>query len=213
MHSYVMVKSEGTGGKSFAIDVFSKLVEERVIFLHEEIDANIASNIIATLLYLDQQDSKKEITIYINSDGGDIEALFAIYDTFQIIAAPIKTVAIGKAYSAAAVLLAAGTKGMRYICPNAQAMIHHIQVSEMEGSKREVVEQVARLDSENRALVEILARHCGQTASQVDEDCQEDKYFNAKEAVKYGLADKIMPMRKKQPPLKRATTRRRRKSK
>jgi ATP-dependent Clp protease protease subunit len=208
-----MVKGEGTGGGSFAIDVFSKLVEERVIFLHEEIDSNIASNIIATLLYLDEQDSSKDITIYINSVGGDIDALFAIYDTFQLIASPIKTVAIGKAYSAAAVLLAAGTKGKRFICPNAQIMIHHIQVSEMEGSKKEVVEQVARLDSENKSLVEMLARHCGQPAGKVDEDCQDDKYFTAKEAVKYGIADKIMPMSKKPPPLKRTPSRRKKRSK
>lgn len=189
-------------------DIFSKLAKDRILFLQEEIDTHVANNLIATLLYLDSLDSEKEITLYINCIGGDIDALFAIYDTFQTISAPISTIAIGKAYSSAAVLLSAGTKGLRFIAPNAQAMIHHIQVSEMEGSKRAVEEQVRRLNYENQTVVEILARHTGQFIQQVDSDCQDEKYFTAKEAVKYGLADSILPRNKRLPPLKRKKPRR-----
>lgn len=199
----LVVRGEGPNVGPGSIDIFSKLAEERIIFLHEELDTNVASNLIAALLYLDNQDPSREITIYINSVGGDLDSLFGIYDIFQSIKAPIKTIAVGKAYSAAAVLLAAGTKGQRFICPHAQVMIHHIQISEMEGSKREVEAQVQRLDSENQTLVEMLARHTGQPMTVVDADCQEDKYFQAQEAIEYGLVDHILPTSKKLPRLRK----------
>lgn len=181
--------------------IFSKLIENRILFLYEEITTNVISDLIAVLLYLDIKNPEEEITIYINSIGGDVDALFALYDAFQMISAPISTIAIGKAYSAAAVILSAGTPGRRFICPTAQIMIHHIQISDMTGSKTEIDAEIERIDEANKLLVEILARHTGKTISEIDEDCQNDTYFTAKQAVQYGLVDAILPMNKKQPKL------------
>lgn len=207
MYPYVVKKSD-VNGQSVSIDIFSKLIEDRILFLHEEIDSSIASKIIATLLYLDAQDEKAEITIYINSPGGDTDGLFAIYDTFQLIRAPIKTVCIGEACSAAAILLASGSPGMRYACTNSQIMIHHVQ-AELEGSKTEIEREVERINHINKLVVETLARHTGQTVAVIEEDCKVDKYLSAKEAVKYGIVDKILPPRKKVLPIRKRKRKRR----
>lgn len=203
MYPFVVVKKSDSEGESVSLDIFSKLIEDRIIFLYEEIDSLVASKLIATLLYLDSQNHTDEITVYINSPGGEIECFFAIYDTFQMIASPIKTICVGEACSAAAMLLAAGSPGSRYICPNAQVMIHHVQISDLEGSKTEVVKEVNRIEELNQTIVEILARHCGQTSSVVEKDCREDKYMGAKEAVKYGIVDSVLEPKKKKLPLKR----------
>jgi len=193
------------------IDIFSKLIEDRIIFLHQDIDTNVASNLIATIIYLDNLDPEEEITIYINSIGGDLYSLFAIYDVFQGVSAPIKTIAIGRAFSAAAVLLAAGEKGSRLIYPNTQIMIHNVQISEMNGSVKEVKEMIQKLETENSILIEMLARHTGQTFNKVNKDCMKDMYLSAEEAVEYGIADSIFSLKKKEPPLKKRRARKKKK--
>ena len=199
MYPY-FVKKTGEDGHTANLDIFSRLIEDRILFLYEEIDSAVASKIIAVLLYLDAQDPSKEITIYINSPGGDSDGLFAIYDTFQLISAPIKTICIGEACSAAAILLASGTPGLRYACTNSEVMIHHVQ-AELEGSKTEIEREVIRINEINRLIVETLARHTGQSVKVVDADCSLDKWLSATEAVEYGLVDKILAPKKTIPPI------------
>lgn len=199
MNPYVVKRTEADG-QPISIDIFSKLIEDRILFLHEEIDSAVASQIMATLLYLDAQNDKEAITIYINSPGGDTDGLFAIYDIFQLISAPIKTVCVGEACSAAAILLASGSPGMRYACTNSQVMIHHVQ-AELEGSKTEIEREVERINQLNQLVVETLSRHTGQPVSVIEEDCKIDKYMSAKEAVKYGIVDKILSPKKKTLPI------------
>ncbi len=199
MYPY-FVKKAGEDGHTTSVDIFSRLIESRILFLYEDITSALASKIVAALLYLDAQDSEAEITIYINSPGGDTDGLFAIYDVFQLISAPIKTVCIGEACSAAAILLAAGTPGRRYVCTNSKVMIHHVQ-AELEGSKTEIEREVARINLVNESIVEALARHTGKPVSRIDADCAVDKYMSAEEAVEYGMVDEILAPKKTVPPL------------
>jgi ATP-dependent Clp protease protease subunit len=174
------------------IDIFSRLIKERIIFLSEEIDAAVATYITANLLFLDIQ-SKNEITLYINSIGGSVpDGLLTIYDTLQFIKSPVKTICIGEAYSSAAVILAAGTKGRRLAYPNAKIMIHNIQVEEMSGTQKEIQEESKRVKELNQVLMNIIANHTGQNIKKVRRDCLKDKYFNPNEAIKYGLIDSIV---------------------
>lgn len=184
-------------------DVFSELLDARTLFLYEEINAEVTARTIATLIYLDKLDSESEIIIYINSPGGDISCFFAIYDTFQLIASPIKTICLGEASSAAAILLAAGNIGNRFVSHNSEIMIHNIQVSELEGSKTEVEREVEKINAVNKQVIEILARHSGQLYKTIEEDCKIDKYLSASEAIKYGLADELLPLKKSIPPLRK----------
>lgn len=174
-------------------NVFSKLVTERIVFLAQEIDADVATEKAAILLWLNKLDSTKEITLYINSIGGSCQdGLLTIYDTLQFIEAPVKTICIGEAYSSAAVLLAAGSKGKRYAYPSARIMIHNIQVEEMSGTHKEIQEESKRIKELNQTLMEIIARHTGQSLRKVRRDCCTDKYFTPQQAIKYGLIDDII---------------------
>lgn len=185
--------NEETRGESGFHDIFSRLVKERILFLCEEINAEVATSIAATLLFLDLENQEKEITLYINSQGGSIEdGLHTIYDTLQCIKSPVKTICIGEAYSSAAVLLASGTKGLRFAYPSARVMIHMVQVEEMSGNQKEIEEESRRIKKLNQSLLEIMAKHTGQSLKKVKRDCNKDKYFSAEEALKYGLIDHIM---------------------
>lgn len=171
-------------------DVFAKLAKERIIFLFEEIDASVATWVAATLLLLDHQDSDAEITLYINSGGGSVEnGLMTIYDTMQYIRSPIKTICIGEAYSSAAVILTAGTKGRRYAYPSSRMMIHNIWTDEMSGTQKEIEEKSKQIKIVNDSMIKIIAKHTGQTIRRVKRDCEKDKFFTCEEAIKYGLID------------------------
>lgn len=184
------------------VDVFSRLVSERIVFLSEDIDADVATETAAMLLWLNKQDSKKEITFYINSVGGSVgDGLLTIYDTMQLIEAPIKTICIGEAYSSGAVLLAAGSPGLRFAYPSARLMIHSIQVSEMSGTQQEIQEETKRIKKLNYTLMEIIARHTGQPLRKIKKDCVKDKYLTPSEAMKYGIIDKIVNPSKNIPEL------------
>jgi ATP-dependent Clp protease, protease subunit len=186
-------------------DIFSRLIKERIIFLAEEIDAEVASTVAATLFFLDTQDKEEPISLYINSPGGYLECgLFAIYDMMNMICAPVKTYCIGEATSAAAVILAAGSRGHRYALPNSRIMIHEVQVSDISGTGSEVENQSKTLKYVNKKLIEIIARHTGQTHSKVSRDCKMDTWMNAEEAEKYGIIDHVLKPNKDIPDLIKA---------
>lgn len=186
---------------SFLTELFSKLIQERIIFLNGEITTHIAASLTAVLFYLNAEDPKEPITIYINSVGGDAVGLLSIYDAMNLINAPIKTVVLGEASSAGAIILAAGSPGERYASKNSRVMIHQIQLGTIEGSKSDVENQLKPLKDINKQIMNMLARHTGQTYEKISRDCKVDKDFSAEEALKYGLVDKILPYAKQMPAL------------
>jgi ATP-dependent Clp protease protease subunit len=192
---------ERTKDGEMLYDVYSRLQKERIIFLSEEINADVGTAISATLLWLDHQ-SDKDISLYINTNGGSVsDGLFTIYDTMQYIKSPVQTVVIGEAYSAGAVILAAGTPGKRMAFPNAEIMLHELQ-SEVGGSGSEIAKESKRLQRMADTLYEIVSRHTGQTVDKIKDDCSEDFFLTAKEALAYGLIDKIVKPTKELLPLK-----------
>ena len=203
IHNITPLIFEKTRDGEILYDVYSRLVKNRIIFLSEEIDSEVGTTIAATLLWLDYQKSK-DISLYINTNGGTIsDGLFTIYDTMQYIKSDIQTVCIGEAYSAGAVLLAAGTQGKRKAFENAEIMIHEVQ-SELFGASSELEKQGRRIKKMGASLYEIMARHTGQTLEKIKADCQEEKYLTAKEALEYGIIDKVIMPSKKMLPLKKA---------
>lgn len=174
-----------------AFDIFSRLLQHRIVFITGSIDDAIANLVIAQLLFLWGEDPEKNIDLYINSPGGEVPAGLAIYDTMQLITPDISTYCIGMAASMAAVLLGAGSKGKRYALPHARMLIHQPwggirgQVSDIEIQAREML---YTRDTINR----ILARHTGQAIEQVQKDTERDFYMGGEEAVKYGLVDQVL---------------------
>lgn len=178
---------------SGSFDVISRLVRNRILFLTDEVEIGVATELVAALLYLDLENPEKEITIYINSQGGDAQnGLLTIYDTMQFIKAPIRTICIGEAYSTAAVLLAAGSKGLRFAAPNAKIMIHSLQLGSLSGTQQEIEDETKQCKKLNDTLMRIISLHSGQTVKKVKRDCLKDKYFTSEEAIKYGLIDGII---------------------
>jgi len=178
-----------------AYDIYSRLLKERIIFLGSGVDDQVANLVIAQLLFLENEDPNKDIHMYIQSPGGMVTAGLAIYDTMQFIKPDISTICIGIAASMGSVLLAGGSKGKRYILPNAEVMIHQVmggaegQASDIEISARHILKIKDRLNG-------ILAKHSGKTVKQVEKDSDRDNYMSAQEALKYGLVDKIIENRK-----------------
>jgi ATP-dependent Clp protease protease subunit len=172
-------------------DPFSRLFKDRIIFVGSAIDDFTANAVIAQLLYLDSDDPEKEVNIYINSPGGSITAGMAIYDTMQFIAAPISTICLGQAASMAAVLLAAGHKGKRFALPHARIMLHQPhgglggQATDIDIAAREVLFLKTQ-------LLEVLAKHTGQTAEKIRADTDRDFFLRPSQAVEYGLVDTIV---------------------
>lgn len=182
-------------------EIFEELTKERMLFLQGEITSSTATELVANLLLLDRQSSTEEVVVYISSVGGDLIGLMAIYDTFQSIQAPIKTVCVGEAYSAAAIILAAGNKGMRSAYQNSRIMIHDIQLFDLSGSHAEVEKESKRIKKDSRAIMEIIARHTGQSLRKIKRDCKADKYFTATEALSYGIIDEVVKYTKSIPHL------------
>lgn len=184
--------------------IYSQLIEERILYLCTPIEAISASTLSAYLISLSRTDPEKEITIYINSPGGDIiDGLITIYDTMQAIPTPIKTICIGEAFSSAAVILSAGSKGKRYAYQNARIMIHSIQTEVAYSSQQEFEKEFKRTKKLNDWLLETVARHTGQTLRKIRKDCKEDKFMTAEEALKYGIIDEIIAPLKEIPPLRK----------
>jgi ATP-dependent Clp protease, protease subunit len=189
-----------TGGSATSTDIFSRLLQERIIFFGGDggaVTTDSANLLISQLLYLDSQDHEKDIHLYINSPGGMVTAGLAVYDTMQFVRAPISTLCMGMAMSFGAVLLAAGTKGKRYILPNSRVMIHQPLIrGGMGGQETDVRIEGAEMASNRQRLSQILALHCGQTFAKVDKDVERNYYMSAEESVAYGLVDKVLPMAK-----------------
>src|SRR3989338_3090483 len=174
-----------------AYDIYSRLLKERIIFLGDPIDDHVATLVIAQLLFLDAEDQKKEVKLYINSPGGSVTAAMAIYDTMQFIKAHVATVCIGQAASAAAVLLAAGEKGKRFSLPNARVMIHQV-MGGAEGQAKDVAIQTREMLRIKQQVDKILADHTGQPVSKIETDTDRDFFMTAEDAKKYGIIDKII---------------------
>jgi ATP-dependent Clp protease protease subunit len=174
-----------------AYDIYSRLLKDRIIFIGGPIDDGVANLVMAQLLFLDSEDPKKDVSIYINSPGGIVTSGLAIYDTIQYIKADVTTICIGQAASAAAVLLAAGTKGKRYALPNARVMIHQV-MGGAEGQATDVEIQTKEILREKKAINEILAKHTGQPVAKIEKDTDRDFFMTASEAKKYGLIDEVI---------------------
>ncbi len=174
-----------------AYDIYSRLLKDRIIFLGSPIDDAVANTIIAQLLFLENQDKEKEIKIYVNSPGGSVTAGMAIYDTMQYIKPDVSTICIGIAASMGAVLLAAGAKNKRFILPNAEVMIHQV-MGGAEGQATDVKIRAEHILKIKDKLNKILADHTGQPMTKIEKDTDRDYFMTAKEAVEYGLVDKII---------------------
>ena len=186
---------EQTSRGERAYDLYSKLLKENIIFLQTPVDDQIASLMCAQLIHLESENPDKDINIYINSPGGDITALFAIYDTMQFIRNDIATICLGQAASAAAVLLAAGTPGKRLALPYSRVLIHQPS-GESGGQVSDLEIHAAEIQRVRSQMEEILARHTGQTLDQVRTDIERDKILTAQEARSYGIVDEVIQSRK-----------------
>ena len=188
-----VVEQTSRGERSY--DIFSRLLNDRIIMLSEEVNDTTASLVVAQLLYLEAQDPDKDIQFYINSPGGSVTAGMAIYDTMQFIAAPVATICIGQAASMGAFLLAGGAKGMRYALPHSRIMIHQPsggyqgQVTDIDIHAREVLRMKASLN-------EMLAKNTGKPLDKVAADTERDYFMTAEEALEYGIIDKIFVSRR-----------------
>lgn len=177
------------------LDIYSRLLTDRIVFLGREVDDDIANVIIAQMLFLESEDPDKEITLYINSPGGVITAGLAIYDTMQHVRCPVSTVCLGQAASMAAWILAAGSTGLRRALPNSRVMIHQPlggirgQATDIEIHAREIIQLRERMN-------QILAAHTGQEVSRIKEDTERDRYLSAIEAKEYGIIDEVILPRK-----------------
>jgi len=188
-----MVIEKGTYGER-AYDIFSRLLKERIVFLGTPITDEISNLIIAQLLFLESENPDKDINLYINSPGGVVTAAMAVYDTMQFIKPDVSTICIGQAASAAAVLLAAGKKGKRFILPNARVMLHQV-MGGAEGPARDVEIQTKEIVRVKEQIDKILAKHTGQTIERIKKDTDRDFFMEAGEAKKYGAVDDIIESR------------------
>jgi len=172
-------------------DIFSRLLEERIVFLGTPINDAVANTIIAQLLFLEKQDPKKDIIFYVNSPGGQVSSALAIYDTMQIVAPDVSTVCLGMAASGGAVILMAGTKGKRFALPHSEIMIHQ-PLGGTEGQATDIAIHAEHIIKTKDLLNDLIAKHSGQKITKVREDTERDKFMSAQEALEYGLIDKIV---------------------
>ncbi|AIT61676.1 ATP-dependent Clp protease proteolytic subunit [Corynebacterium doosanense] len=175
---------------------YSKLFEERIIFLGTQVDDTSANDVMAQLLVLESQDPDRDITMYINSPGGSFTALMAIYDTMQYVRPDVSTVCLGQAASAAAVILAAGAPGKRALLPNSRVLIHQPATQGTQGQVSDLEIQAAEIERMRHQMETTLARHTGRSAEQIREDTDRDKILTAEQAVEYGIVDQVFDYRK-----------------
>ena len=195
MSSYTIpnvVEKRPTGERS--LDIYSRLLSDRIVYLGTEIDDGVANVVVAQLLHLESEDSQREIDLYINSPGGSVTAMFSIYDTLQFIAAPVATTCVGQAASAAAVLLAAGAPGRRSILPHGRVLLHQPS-TQGQGTLPDLVLQAREIVRVRAQMEEVLARHTGQPLDRVRADTDRDTVFPAEQAVAYGLVDEVFSAR------------------
>ena len=188
----MVLEQTSRGERSF--DIYSRLLNERIIFIGQQIDDDIANLVVAQLIHLESDDPDKDISVYVNSPGGSLHGGLAIYDAMQYIRNDVSTLCYGMAMSAGSLILTGGTKGKRYSLPNSRILIHQPssgfqgQSTDIEIHAKEILELRGRLD-------EIYARHTGQSTEQVHDDMERDRFFSAQQAVDYGLVDRIISER------------------
>ena len=187
-----VVEQTSRGERSY--DIFSRLLNDRIIMLSEEVNATTASLIVAQLLFLEAQDPDKDIQFYINSPGGSVTDGMAIYDTMQYIKCDVSTICVGMAASMGAFLLSAGAKGKRIALPNAEIMIHQPSAG-TQGQITDMAIHLKRLETIKERMNRILADNCGKSIEQVTADCERDNFMTAQQALEYGLIDKVIDKR------------------
>lgn len=192
----VVIEQDARGERSF--DIYSRLLKDRIIFIGSAVDDFMANSVIAQLLFLQMQDPKKDIHIYINSPGGSVTAGLAMYDTIQFMTCDVNTYCIGIAASMGSVLLTSGTKGKRFCLPNSHVMIHQVSGG-AQGTASDVERTIGFMFNLKKRLNGIIAHHTGKTIEQVENDSDRDNYMTAEQSVAYGLVDKILESRKQLP--------------
>ncbi|QDV11824.1 ATP-dependent Clp protease proteolytic subunit [Rosistilla oblonga] len=185
---YVVEKS---GREERVYDIYSRLLKDRIIFLGSQVNDDVANSLVAQMLFLQSDDPKADIHLYINSPGGSVSAGLAIYDTMQFVSCDVATYCIGQAASMGAVLLTAGAKGKRYALPNARIMIHQ-PLAGMQGTAEEIRIHAEEFRRIKRKLNEILIHHCGKSMEEIEKDTDRDRFMSADEGVEYGLIDKVV---------------------
>ena len=190
----MVIEQTGRGERSY--DIFSRLLEDRIIFLGEEVTDASASLVVAQMLFLESKDPDKDIQLYINSPGGSITAGMAIYDTMQYIRCDVSTICVGMAASMGAFLLAAGTKGKRYALPNSEIMIHQ-PLGGMQGQATDIQIHAERIIKMKQHLNEILSERTGQPIDVIAADTERDNFMSAEKAKAYGLIDQVIESKKK----------------
>lgn len=189
----MVIEQTGIGERSY--DIYSRLLKDRVIFLGEQIDDNVASLIVAQLLFLEAEDDEKEISLYINSPGGSVTAGMAIYDTMQYVKPDVSTICVGMAASMGAFLLTAGAKGKRFALPNAEIMIHQ-PLGGVQGQASDIQIHADHILKTKEKLNKILAERTGQKLEKISLDTDRDNFMSADEAQAYGIVDKVISSRK-----------------
>ena len=185
---------EQTGNGERSMDIFSRLLNDRIIVLSDEVNSQTASLVVAQLLFLEGQDNEKDINLYINSPGGSVTDGMAIYDTMQYLKCDVSTICIGMAASMGAFLLSSGTKGKRICLPNAEVMIHQ-PLGQTKGQATEIEIAANHILKTKKKLNSILAANCGKTVEEVTADTERDNWLSAEEALAYGLVDKVIDKR------------------
>lgn len=185
-----VIEQTSRGERSY--DIYSRLLNDRIIMLSEDVNETTASLIVAQLLYLEAQDPDKDIQFYINSPGGNIKDGMAIYDTMQYIKPDVSTICVGMAASMGAFLLSSGAKGKRIALPNAEIMIHQPLVQGMQGQATDIKIHADHLLATKNRLNRILAENTGKTLEEIERDCERDNFMTAEEAKEYGLIDKVI---------------------
>lgn len=189
----IVVEQTGRGERSY--DIYSRLLKDRIIFIGTPIDDHVANLVIAQMLFLQMEDPKKDINLYINSPGGSVTAGLAIYDTMQFVTCDVTTYCMGLAASMAAVLLCAGARGKRYALPNSDIMIHQVSGG-AQGQASDVERQVEFMFKLKKRLNRIISDHTGKPVDVVERDADRDYYMTAEEAQKYGIVDEVVQSRK-----------------
>jgi ATP-dependent Clp protease protease subunit len=174
-----------------AYDIYSRLLKDRIVILGTAINDEVANTIVAQLLFLESQDKTKDIKLYVNSPGGSVTAGLAIYDTMQHVSCDVSTICMGMAASMGAVILAGGAKGKRFALPNSEVMIHQ-PLGGMEGQATDIKIHAEHILKTREQLNKILQKHSGQTLKKIEEDTERDNFMSPKQAVEYGLVDKIL---------------------
>lgn len=185
---------EQTGNGERSMDIFSRLLNDRIIVLSDEVNSQTASLVVAQLLFLEGQDSEKDISLYINSPGGSVTDGMAIYDTMQYVKCDVSTICMGMAASMGAFLLSCGAKGKRICLPNAEVMIHQ-PLGQTQGQATEIEIAANHILRTKKKLNTILAENCGKTVEELTRDTERDNWLSAQEALEYGLVDKVIEKR------------------